>query len=202
MFDLAVKKVPFCGTELLAVKEKESGKIYAGINLMLKDMGFNDYQIRYRREKWMEDKSLSKGVRKFSHPSENGVAQESYCIDIMKLPLAIAKLEITPKMEIEMPELAEKLERYQDECADVLAAAFLPQEQAPVTYQYALSAATFDSVANLGRLIERIMKAEGACPHEIAQVMRPILQQAGIDIRDCFVKLPAYEQLMLSGLNY
>ena len=128
--------------------------------------------------------------------------KEVWCIDIMKLPLAIAKLEITPKMEKEMPELAEKLETYQDECADVLAAAFLSQEQAPITYQYAPSAATFDTVANLGRLIERVMKAEGACPHEIAQVLKPILQQAGIDIRDCFVKLPAYEQLMLSGLNY
>ena len=127
MFDLTVKKVSFCGTELLAVKEKESGKIFAGINLMLEDMGFNEYQIRYRREKWLEDRSISKGVRKFSHPSEKGGAQESYCIDIMKLPLALAKLEITPKMENEMPELAEKLEEYQDRCADVLAEAFLPK---------------------------------------------------------------------------
>ena len=202
MFDLTVKKVPFCGTELLAVKEKESGKIYAGVNPILRGLGFDDRQVEYRRNKWIIDKSVSKGVQKFSYPLERGGIQEGYCIDIMKLPLAIAKLEITPKMEIEMPELAEKLERYQDECADVLAAAFLPQEQAPVTYQYALSAATFESVANLGRLIERVMKAEGACPHEIALALKPIFQQAGIDIRDCFVKLPAYEQLMLNGLNY
>ncbi|MCC8025664.1 MAG: phage antirepressor N-terminal domain-containing protein [Clostridium sp.] len=129
MNDLVVKNVPFCGTELLAVQERGNGKIYAGINLLLAGLGFNEYQTRYRREKWLEDKSLSKGVRKFSHPSDKGGMQEAYCIDIMKLPLALAKLEITPKMEKEMPELSAKLEDYQDRCADVLAEAFLPKKK-------------------------------------------------------------------------
>lgn len=44
----------------------------------------------------------------------------------MKLPLALAKIEITPKISKDMPYLAEKLEIYQDRCADVLAQAFLP----------------------------------------------------------------------------
>lgn len=69
--------------------------------------------------------------------------------------------------------------------------------QTTITYQYPLSASTFDSVANLGRLVERVMKAEGACPHEIALVLKPIFQQAGIEIRDCFIKIPAYEQMAL-----
>lgn len=126
MFDLTVKNVPFCGTELLAVKEKESGKIYAGVNPILRDLGFDERQIEYRRNKWISDKSISKGVQKFSYPSEKGGVQEGYCIDIMKLPLALAKLEVTPKMEKEMPDLSVKLEDYQDRCADVLAEAFLP----------------------------------------------------------------------------
>lgn len=66
-----------------------------------------------------------------------------------------------------------------------------------VTYQYPLSAATFESVANLGRLIERVMRTEGACPHEIAMVLKPIFQQAGIEISERFIKVPAYEQLVL-----
>lgn len=68
------------------------------------------------------------------------------------------------------------------------------------TYQYPLPAATFDGAANLGRLIERIMKAEGACPHEIAKVLKPIFQQAGLEIQDCFIKIPAYEQLSMDVL--
>lgn len=66
------------------------------------------------------------------------------------------------------------------------------------TYQYPLPASTFESVATLGRLIERVMKAEKACPHEIAMVLRPVFQQAGIDIGDTFIKIPAYDQITLS----
>lgn len=85
MNDLIIKNVPFCGTELLAVQDKEKGNIYAGINSVLRDLGFDDEQVRYRRDKWVNDKVLCKGVRKFLHPSMNGGNQETYCIDIKKL---------------------------------------------------------------------------------------------------------------------
>lgn len=127
MNDLVVKNVEFCGAELLAVQEKENGKIYVGINAILRELGFDDRQIEYRRNKWNADKVLCKGVQKFSYPSKDGGTQETYCMEIKRLPLALAKIEITPSMEKEMSGLAEKLERYQDECADVLAAAFLPK---------------------------------------------------------------------------
>lgn len=65
------------------------------------------------------------------------------------------------------------------------------------TYQYPLPAATFESVASLGRLIERIMKAEGACPYEIASVLKVIFLQAGIEVQESFIKIPVYEQLTL-----
>lgn len=63
------------------------------------------------------------------------------------------------------------------------------------TYQYALPPATFEGAANLSRVIERVMKLEGAYPHEIAMVVKSVCSQAGIDLLDCFVKIPAYEQL-------
>lgn len=47
MNDLIVKNVPFCGAELLAVKEKDTGKIYAGINSILRELGFDERQIEY-----------------------------------------------------------------------------------------------------------------------------------------------------------
>lgn len=72
MEDLIVKDVPFCGTELLAVQQKDSGKIYVGINVILRELGFNEEQVRYRRDKWNADKVLCKGVQKFSHPSKDG----------------------------------------------------------------------------------------------------------------------------------
>lgn len=63
------------------------------------------------------------------------------------------------------------------------------------TCQCPLPPSAFESTANLGRLMERIMKLEGAAPHEIAVVLKTILEQAGIHVPDCFIKLPAYEQL-------
>lgn len=65
------------------------------------------------------------------------------------------------------------------------------------TYQYALPPATFEGAANLSRVIERVMKLEGAYPHEIAMVVKSVCSQAGIDLLDCFVKIPAYEQLSI-----
>lgn len=196
MNDLTIKNVPFCGTELLAVQDKETGNIYAGINSVLRDLGFDDEQVRYRREKWVNDKVLCKGVRKFLHPSMNGGNQETYCIDIKKLPLALAKLEITPKIEKKMPELSSKLEEYQDKCADVLAEAFLKQKVS-ITYQYPVSPAAMDSATNAGRLFERIMRSEGVPPYEIAMTVKHIFEQVGIEIPQYVVKIPAYEQLYL-----
>lgn len=130
MKNVEVKEVGFLGVELLAVKEVESGRIYAGINAILKDIGFDEKQIEYRRVKWVTDKTISKGTLKFSGTLVGAkTGKDVWCIDIKKLPLALAKLEITPKMEKEMPELSEKLEAYQDTCADVLAAAFLPDKE-------------------------------------------------------------------------
>lgn len=62
------------------------------------------------------------------YPSENGGIQDTYCIVINKLPIALAKIEITPKLEKQMPELSAKLEEYQESCATVLAEAFISPE--------------------------------------------------------------------------
>lgn len=123
--ELVTKNVLFDGAEILAIQNRINGKIYAGINSVLRDFGFDERQIEYRRNKWCEDKVIRKGIQKFSYPSMNGGNQETYCIDIDKLPLALAKIEITPRMEREMKDLSARLEKYQDECAETLKNAFL-----------------------------------------------------------------------------
>ena len=74
---------------------------------------------------------------------------------------------------------------------------FNPQPVHSITYQYPVSPAALESATNAGRLFERIMRSEGACPHEIAMVVKSIFNQAGIEVREQFVKIPAYEQLAL-----
>lgn len=73
----------------------------------------------------------------------------------------------------------------------------MEKEQKTFTYQYPVSPAAMESATNAGRLFERIMRSEGVPPHEIAMAVRLLFQQAGIDVPEYVVKIPAYEQYTL-----
>ena len=131
---LQVTDFNFYGDNLIALKDNATGEIYTAINSVLKGIGFTDRdQIRKRRDKWINDPVISKGVVKFNIPMQEVVTKndttlldkETYCISQHKLPIALAKINITPKMKQTQPELASKLELYQDKCADVLASIFI-----------------------------------------------------------------------------
>lgn len=130
---LQVTNFDFYGDSLIAVRDNATGEIYTAINFVLRGIGFNREQIRKRRDKWLNDVVLSKNIENFKIPTNEGVtqndtplnSQDAHCISIRKLPLALAKINITPKMKREQPELTSKLELYQDKCADVLASVFL-----------------------------------------------------------------------------
>lgn len=128
----------FYGDELIALKDNATGEIYTSINSVLKGIGFtNKNQIRKRRDKWINDIVISNGIMKFNVPtqevvSKNGTTlfneKETFCISQRKLPLALAKINITPTMKKNQPELVSKLELYQDKCADVLASVFIDNQ--------------------------------------------------------------------------
>lgn len=161
---LQVTNFNFYGDELIALKDNATGEIYTSINHILKGIGFIDEeQIRRRRDKWIKDCVIGKGVTKFKHPSEGGI-QETYCISQHKLPLALAKINITPKMRQTQPELTSKLELYQDKCADVLASVFIDHKTTEqITMQPILDTLnTFTKTVNdtLLSLNERMNKLE------------------------------------------
>lgn len=146
------------------MKDNATGEIFTSINHVLKGIGFtDDEQIRRRRDKWIKDIVIGKGVTKFRHPSDGGY-QETYCISQHKLPLALAKINITPKMKQNQPELASKLELYQDKCADVLASVFIDNKTTDqITMQPILDTLnTFTKTVNdtLLSLNERMSKLE------------------------------------------
>ncbi len=114
----------FYGDELIALKDNATGEIYTSINSILRGIGFTQRQIKHIHKKWCEDIIVSKGVQNFVLPTKSG-NQETTCISIRKLPIALTKISITPKMKQKQPELASKLELYQDKCADVLASIFI-----------------------------------------------------------------------------
>lgn len=156
------------------MKDNTTGEIYTSINSILRGIGFTDKdQIRRRRNKWINDIVISKGVLKFNIPTQEIVVKndttlfdekDTYCISQHKLPLALAKINITPKMKQNQPELASKLELYQDKCADVLASVFIDHKTTdPITMQPILDTLnTFTKTVNdtLLSLNERMSKLE------------------------------------------
>ena len=122
---LQVTDFNFYGDELIALKDNATGEIFTAINSVLRNIGFTERQVRHNRNKWVNDSIVSKGCQNFVIPDRNGINQDTLYISNRKLPIALTKITITPKMTQTQPELASKLELYQDKCADVLASVFI-----------------------------------------------------------------------------
>ena len=180
MAELEIKKVDFYDPELIGVQEAATGKVFTATNNVLKGIGFDDRQIEHQRNKWKEDEAVSKGVQKFSYPSEGGT-QEAYCIDIMKLPLALAKINITPKIKKENPRLAEMLELYQDKCAEVLAKSFF-RKQTDFIKSYSTKATSVGELANLMKEWGRALRDANGDPEKIVELYEKLNRQLGMDI--------------------
>ena len=127
MNELEVKKVPFMGTELMAARDND-GQIWAGIRWMCDGIGFSEGQRKRQIANIQEDTVLSKGGSNLILPTKGGT-QRTLCLKLDYVPLWLAKIAITPRMERETPELAARLEQYQLKAKDLLAAAFLPQSR-------------------------------------------------------------------------
>lgn len=65
------------------------------------------------------------------------------------------------------------------------------------TFQYPVTPAAMESATNAGRLLEKVMRNEGIPPHIIAMAIKSIFQQAGIELPEYVVRIPAYEQYEL-----
>ena len=180
MAELEIKKVDCYDSELIGVQEAATGKVFTAINNVLKGIGFDDRQIEHQRNKWKEDEAVSKGGQKFSYPSEGGT-QEAYCIDIMKLPLALAKINITPKIKKENPRLAEMLELYQDKCAEVLAKSFF-RKQTDFIKSYSTKATSVGELANLMKEWGRALRDANGDPEKIVELYEKLNRQLGMDI--------------------
>ena len=125
MNELEIKKVPFMGTELMAARDN-NGQIWAGVRWMCDGIGFSEGQRKRQIANIQEDAVLSKGGSNLILPTRGGT-QRTLCLKLDYVPLWLAKIAITPRMERETPELAARLEQYQLKAKDALAAAFLPQ---------------------------------------------------------------------------
>lgn len=123
---LQVTDFNFYGDELIALKDNATGEIYTAITHILRGIGFNSKQVEHQQNKILKDELLKSHTLKFSGVDLNMPSvNEIWCISQRKLPIALAKINITPKMKKDQPELSKRLLTYQDKCADVLASVFI-----------------------------------------------------------------------------
>ena len=133
---LQVTNFDFYGDNLIALQDNATGEIYTAITHVLRGIGFTDKQIEHQQNKILNDEILKSHTIKFlgvdlNMPSVN----EIWCISQRKLPLALAKINITPKMKQNQPELSDRLLKYQDKCADVLTSVFIDHKMPSLNLQ-------------------------------------------------------------------
>ncbi len=141
MSNLAVKEVEFNGDTLIAVQNNETEKVYVGVRWVCEGIGLTTDQAKRQLKNIREDLVVSKGVSNLTLPTNGGI-QEVLCIELDYLPIWLAKISITPKMQEEKPEVVTNLVNYQLKAKEVLANAFVRgvTQIVPKTYKEALIA--------------------------------------------------------------
>ena len=126
MNDLIVKSVDVMGDSVVAAQDKD-GVIWVGVKWMCNGMGMTEGHIKRQIANIQKDLLLKRGGSNLILPTEN-CKQEVFCLQNDYLPIWLAKISITPKIQQDHPELAEKLLDYQLKAKDILAAAFMPKQ--------------------------------------------------------------------------
>lgn len=126
MNGLVVKEVDLFGDSIIVAQDKDE-KIWVAVKWLCNGLGLTKGQMQNERVKIQEDLALSQGERNLMLPTNGGV-QEILCLQLEFVPLWLAKISITPSMKENNPDLVDKLVKYQLEAKDVLAKAFLPEQ--------------------------------------------------------------------------
>lgn len=124
VYPVEQKLVPFNGAELLGIKTND-GKIRVGVAYICNGIGFSEGQRDRQVKNIQDDIVLSAGAKKLPVKFD-GQVRDVLVIEIDFLPLWLAKIPVTPSMQVNQPEVARKLIEYQLKAKDVLAAAFIP----------------------------------------------------------------------------
>jgi len=175
-------------------------QVWAGVRWMCEGIGLNENQSRAERKKIQSDKVLSKGGSNLTLPTRGG-NQETLCLKLSFIPLWLAKIAITPTMERETPDVAERLEQYQLRAQEVLAAAFLPAFKNDLDDVYRKKATSVGEIAQFLRVIISTMKENGQSSQEISRAVEMICYQFGIRLPATFVRESPFEQMEFGSLK-
>ena len=195
MEDLTVKSVDVFGDTIIAVKDNE-GNIWAGVSHFCNALGMSRVQKDTQVDKIREDKTLGKGYRKFPvgvfDPNNEAVG-----IRLDFMPIWLAKISITKRMEKEHPELADKLLQYQLKAKDILADAFLTNRESAPAQICNPSEIQLGELASYLKIMDRVANRQNLASYKIAENFKKVSEQFGVELTEDFVRVPEYEQLFL-----
>ncbi len=184
MDDLIAKQVDVLGSSIMAAKDAE-GSIWVGINSFCQGLDMNKKQRDWQVEKIKEDKTLSRGCRLLPAAIFD-TSNEAYALRLDFIPIWLAKISITKRMEQDHPELADKLLEYQLKAKDILADAFLPKQESTGDVQgqiKLLAQGTTELYQRVETLEDRIVKFEEELPlfPEDADVIKNALNKKVVE---------------------
>lgn len=131
MDELTVKSVDVLGDAIMATQDAD-GHIWAGVSYFCRALGMNKGQKDRQTTNVQKDETLKRGCRKFA-AGVFDLTNEAVGMRIDFIPLWLAKISITPTMQKDHPELADKLLEYQLKAKDILAEAFIQKKGVPQT---------------------------------------------------------------------
>lgn len=175
MNGLAVKDVQFNGATLRAAQDAEN-MIWVGVRWVCQGIGLTEGQARRERKRIHEDLTLKQGESNLTLPTDGG-NQDVLCIRLDFLPLWVAKINPTPTMKKENPQLVENLVEYQLKAKDVLADAFLNKNALAPRADY------MTQIVNLQSTIEE-MRQENQKMYKDMSALANII----IDLKESFEK--------------
>ena len=198
MNDLVVKSVDLFGDSVMAARDKE-GTIWAGINFFCRGLGMSKRQRDFQVEKVKADKVLSRGCT-LLRAGVFDPANEAYALRLDFVPIWLAKITITDKMQKENPGLAEKLLNYQLKAKDILADAFLPNQQTePANVNHV--DVPLGELASYLKVIDKAAVRQNTPPHKIMEALKMVSEQFGVRLPEDFVRVPDYEQLTIESIG-
>ena len=127
-------------------------------------------------------------------------ANEAYALRLDFVPIWLAKITITDKMQKENPGLAEKLLNYQLKAKDILADAFLPNQQTEPANVNPVDV-PLGELASYLKVIDKAAVRQNTPPHKIMEALKMVSEQFGVRLPEDFVRVPDYEQLTIESIG-
>ena len=146
-----------------------------------------------------KDLTLSRGGSNLILNKGSG-EREVFCLKLDYVPLWLAKGNITPTIQAERPELADKLLEYQLKAKDILADAFLPKRQDELATVNP-SEIPLGELASYLKAMDRVAHRQNLAPHKITENFKKVSAQFGVELTEDFVKVPEFEQLTLESMG-